>query len=184
MTFARRVLSELGIANQDGEIALSARTRLKLAMGLARVGGLREAARALNWDEFEMLAEDCLFEAGYEAQRNVRVSDGTRGWQIDVVGLTAEMALCFDCKHWNSPSYPSKFTKAATHQTSATRILLRTIREKRGVTLAGLPILLTLFEPRRNLQDDVVLVPIQKLPDFLANLTLYSADLPFIIAGG
>lgn len=181
LAFARNTLEALGVDPTNVSVSLSTGTRLRLAMQVAVGGGLREAARFLNWREFETFAEQCLAEIGYNAQSNVRVKDGKRSWQIDIVALKADMALCIDCKHWTGPSYPSKFTDAAIHQVSATRSLIQRLRETRSVSPAGLPIILTLLEPRERVRNNVVLLSIEQLPDLLTNLTRYSTDLPFIL---
>ena len=153
-------------------------------MEAARRGALGDVARSLDWHEFEMFTERCLAEAGYDVKRDIRVRDGTRSWQIDVLGLKADKALCFDCKHWSTPSYPSKLEQAAEHQAVATRILLQNIWETKGPHIYGLPIVLTILDPRQRVRNGVVLLSIRQLPDFLGNLAVYSGDLPFIASEG
>src|SRR5713101_6720123 len=124
----RMTLSDaLGLNGQD--VRLSAELRIRLAMEIARVGQLGSAARDLTWQEFERFAEDCLGEAGFEAERNVRVKGEGRAWQIDVVGFRGELVLAIDCKHWNTPSYPARFKLAASHQRRATLHLLTSLEE-------------------------------------------------------
>src|SRR2546425_4622535 len=92
----RTTLSEaLGLNGQD--VHLSTELRIRLAMEIARVGQLGTAAKALTWQEFERFAEDCLGEAGFEAERNVRVKSEGRSWQIDLVGFRGELMLAIDC---------------------------------------------------------------------------------------
>ncbi len=178
--FAREVLAELGVDLEEGQLTISTGDRLRLAIEVSRRGALGDVARALDWREFEMFTERCLAEAGYGVKRDIRVTDGTRSWQIDVLGLKAETALCFDCKHWSSPSYPSKLEKAAEHQAAATRSLLQNIWKTKSPHIYGLPIVLTLFDPRQRVRNGVVLLSIRQLPDFLGNLAVYSGDLPYI----
>ncbi len=161
-------------------MTISTGDRLRLAIEVARRGALGDVARSLDWREFEMFTERCLAEAGYDVKRDIRVPNGTRIWQVDVLGLKAETALCFDCKHWSSPAYPSKLERAAEHQAAATHILLQSLWETKGSQIYGLPLVLTLFDPRQRVRNGVVLLSIGQLPDFLGNLTVYSDDLPYI----
>ncbi|HEY4822074.1 MAG TPA: nuclease-related domain-containing protein [Candidatus Bathyarchaeia archaeon] len=170
----------MGVDLEEGQLIISTCDRLRLAIEVARRGALGDVARSLDWREFEMFTEQCLAEAGYGVKRDVRVRDGTRSWQIDVLGLKAETVLCFDCKHWSSPAYPSKLERAAEHQAAATRIFLQSIWETKGSQIYGLPLVLTLFDPRQRVRNGVVLLSIGQLPDFLGNLAVYSDDLPYI----
>lgn len=91
--------------------------------------------------------------------------------------------MAVDCKHWDSPNYPSKFVKAAEHQRLALRVLMR--KTKNGSDPAarlewGLPVILTLFDPRSTISRNVVLVSVTRFSDFLAHLTPYDAELPFV----
>lgn len=161
---------------------LTPKTRLQLAFRAGKQGGLREVARALTWQEFEEFTEECLVSAGFQTSRGLTFRGEGRKWQIDLVARKSQMILVIDCKHWNSPSYPSKFRKAGHHQKLATKVLVHDL-ETKGISsterIRALPIILTLFDPRAQLADDVVLVSLEKLADFLNGVTPYS-ELPFI----
>jgi hypothetical protein len=140
-------------------------------------------ARALTWQEFERFGEECLVTAGFQTKKGLIISRDGRRWQIDLVAKKGLMILAFDCKHWNSPSYPSKFTNAAAHQKLATIALMRDLMDEKELSREGsyaLPIILTLFDPRTQIAGDAVLVSVDKLPDFLNGVTPYSENLPFI----
>lgn len=172
---ARTTLSgALGLSEQH--VDLSSERRLRLAMEIARMGQLGPAARSLTWQEFEKFAENCLREAGFEAERNVRVKGEGRAWQIDVIGIRGNLILVIDCKHWNTPGYISRFKQAGEHQRHATLHLLATVKERRQ----GLAIILTLREPPAQYSDGTVLVSVEKLPNFLSNVTPHDENLPFI----
>ncbi len=142
----------------------------------ARAGRLREAAQALTWQEFEKFGEQCLEEAGFRTERNVRVRGDGRAWQIDLVGFRGELIISIDCKHWNTPSYISRFKLAAEHQRHATLHLLATVKEGRQ----GLAVILTLRDPPAQLSKNTVLVSVEKFPNFLSGVTPYAENLPFM----
>jgi Restriction endonuclease len=165
------------------EVRPSTGLRLRLAMEIARAGQLGSAAKALTWQEFEKLAADCLGEAGFEAEKNVRIKGEGRSWQIDVVGLRGELVLAIDCKHWNTPGYLSKFKLAANHQRHAAIHLLTSLKEMSTEGSKGrqaLAVILTLREPPAQVSENVVLVSVEKLPSFLSGVTPYDETLPFI----
>ncbi len=180
--FAVDVFTRLDIHQENGRVSLSSGRRLVLAMGTARTGSVVEAGRYLAWQEFEKFAEQCLDEMGYETMRDLRVKGDGRNWQIDLVGMKSALVLCFDCKHWSAHSSPSRFRTAEEHQVKATGIVVRKISREARKAIHGLPIILTLFDPPTSLSKDVVVLSVQRLPGLLAELTPYSADLPFILA--
>ncbi|HWY28951.1 MAG TPA: hypothetical protein VNW25_06810 [Candidatus Sulfotelmatobacter sp.] len=182
-SFAQRVLARTGCLSGEERISLGSKQRLLLALEVARNGMLENAARALTWQEFEIFAEECLGEAGFQTEKNVRVKGDGRAWQIDVVGVRGGLILSVDCKHWNTPGYLSKFKLAAEHQRTATLHLLA--RQAKTTVHGGekrqaLPIILTMSEPPAQLYGGVVLVSVEKLPNFLSGVAPYDENLPFI----
>ena len=97
------------------------------------------------------------------------------------------MILAIDCKHWESPGYDSKLTKAADHQKLALHALIQQMTGRGDVEREGvfaLPIILTLFEPRSRLVDGAVVVSVEQFADFLEGVSPFSSELPFIHAQG
>jgi Holliday junction resolvase len=174
--FAKKVLTHALGETNDAWIFVSPKLRVNLALEVARAGRLRDAAQVLTWQEFEKFGEECLEEAGFRTERNVRVKGDGRAWQIDLVGIRGELVIAIDCKHWNTPSYISRFKLAAEHQRHATLHLLATVKERRH----ALAVILTLREPPAQLSEDTILVSVDKLPSFLGTVTPYDENLPFI----
>jgi hypothetical protein len=182
-SFARKALTNARIEHDSSWISLRPGSRVRLALDIARAGRLRDSARALTWQEFEKFAEDCLEEAGFQTEKNVRVKGDGRAWQIDVVGIRGDLVVTIDCKHWNTPGYFSRFRLAAEHQRTATLHLLARPVERmvQGDTeRQALPVILTVSEPRGQLSEGAVLVSVEKLPSFLSGVTPYDENLPFI----
>src|SRR2546427_9791711 len=182
-SFAKKVLTNALSELDDNWISLRPGSRIRLALDIARAGRLRDSARALTWQEFEKFAEECLDEAGFRTEKNVRVKGGGRAWQIDVVGFRGDLVVSMDCKHWNTPGHLSRFKLAAEHQRNATLPLLA--RPVENMTQGdreqqALPVILTLSEPRGQLSEGVVLVSIEKLPSFLSGVTPHDENLPFM----
>jgi len=180
---AKRILNSLKVNNENGQVSLSPDDRLRLAREASRGGFLGDVARTLDWQEFESFTEQCLDAAGYKVQKNIRTRDQGRIREVDVVAARGNLVLCIDCKHWNGPSYPSKFTKALEHQFEATCAFLRELCRRESGSFLGLPVVLTLLEPREKLRNGVVLLSIEQLSDFTGNLARFSESLPFISVG-
>jgi len=161
--------------------------RFKLAFEAFRHGALQQAARALSWQEFEAFIEECLQTVGFDTQKGTIIKDESRRWQIDVIAKKSRMILAIDCKHWESPGYDSKLTKAADHQKLALHALIQQMTGRGDVEREGvfaLPIILTLFEPRSRLVDGAVVVSVEQFADFLEGVSPFSSELPFIHAQG
>ena len=161
--------------------------RLRLAYEAVRHGAIQQVARALTWQEFEQFSEECLQAVGFDTKKGVTAKDDSRRWQLDVIAKKGSMILAIDCKHWESPGYDSKLSKAAEHQKLAVQALLHQMATKGeidGEGLQALPMILTLFEPRSRMVDGVVAVSVDQLADFLQGVSPYSSDLPFIHALG
>ena len=161
--------------------------RFKLAFEAVRHGALQQVARALSWQEFEAFTEECLQTVGFDTQKGTIIKDESRRWQIDVIAKKSRMIFAIDCKHWESPGYDSKLTKAADHQKLALHALIQQMTGRGDVEREGvfaLPIILTLFEPRSRLVDGAVVVSVEQFADFLEGVSPFSSELPFIHAQG
>lgn len=178
-TILTRILGD--ISNET--FSVDSRKRVQLALEVARSGRLKQAAHALTWQEFESFGAECLVEAGFRTEKNVRVKGDSRNWQIDLVGYRGDLALTIDCKHWSTSGYRSRLEPPAKHQRLATAHLLRTLAGKmsnRIDDLQGLAVILTLLEPPTRYLEKVALVGVEKLPSFLTSVTPYDPSLPLM----
>jgi hypothetical protein len=181
------VLGSILQIDEPSKARLTSSSRFKLAFEAAKHGALQQVARVLTWQEFEAFSEECLLTVGFETKKGLIVKDDSRRWQLDVIAKKGSMILVVDCKHWESPGYESKLSKAAEHQKLAVKALLHQMATKGeidGEGLQALPMILTLFEPRSRMVDGVVAVSVDQLADFLQGVSPYSSDLPFIHALG
>ena len=181
---AMAILTRFVDDSDDGQFLLNPKSRVKVAMEVARAGRLKDAARALNWQEFENFCAECLTEGGFRAEKNVRVMGDGRAWQIDLVGYRGDLVLTVDCKHWNTSGSESRLEPPAEHQRIATSHFLRTLikgaSDQRN--LQGLPVILTLLEPPTHFLGNAALVSVEKLPNFLSGVNPFDPSLPLISA--
>ena len=186
-TTEEQVTSILGPMLKLDELSnaqLNISTRFNLAFEAIRHGALQQVVRALTWQEFEAFTEECLQTLGFETRKGTIVKDSSRRWQIDVIAKKGQMVLAIDCKHWETPGYDSKLSKAAQHQRMAVNALIQQMMqtdEARAEGLSGLPVILTLYEPRQKLTGGAVAVSIEQFSSFLDGVSPYSPELPFII---
>jgi len=166
----------------SSSITIEPRTRFVIAQKAVQLGATEHAVKALTWQEFEAFGEDCLRTVGFQTWKGLVLKDDSRRWQIDLVGRKGPMVLSIDCKHWNSPSYPSKFRGAVAHQKLALPPLMKRVKAdlKSDEPLWALPIVLTLLDPRSRILDKAVLVSVGQFSDFLEHSTPYDSDLPFV----
>ena len=163
------------------DIRVTHKDRLQLAIIAARASGLSEASKVLDWQEFEMFAEECLCQSNFKTERNLRLKDGKKRWEIDVVARKGTLLLCFDCKHW-SHSSPQRLRDALVHQKKATTSLISIKRQQlmESMDFWALPVVLTLFGADEGLKEDGVIVSVDRLQDLLQHLTPYDPEIPFI----
>ena len=164
---------------------LNISSRFNLAFEAVRHGALQQVATALTWQEFEAFTEECLGTVGFETQKGTIVKDSSRKWQIDVIAKKGQMVLAIDCKHWETPGYDSKLNKAVRHQRLAVNALLQQMMQEDEASaedLLGLPVILTLYEPRKKITGGAVAVSIEQFANFLDGVSPYSPELPFITA--
>lgn len=157
-------------------------TRFDIARKAVQLGGLEQVTKALTWQEFETFGEECLRSVGFQTWKGLVVKDEKRRWQIDLAARKGPMLLSIDCKHWNSPSYPSRLRGAAAHQRLALPSLMNRVKldlDDDG-PLWALPIVLTLLDPRSRILNQAVLVSVVQFSDFLEHVTPYDSDLPFM----
>ena len=172
----------LGIMDHDG-FSVGSKSRVQLALEIARAGRLKDAAKALTWQEFESFGAECLSEAGFRVEKNVRIKGDGRAWQLDLIGYRGDLVLTVDCKHWDTPGYESRLAPHAEHQRCATAHLLRELAKKttdRQENLQGLATILTLVEPPARFLENSALLSVEQLPGFLNSVTPHDANLPLI----
>lgn len=180
---ARAIVTKFLSIADDGPVCLESKSRVHIAFEVARSGRLKEAAKALSWQEFESFGAECLAEAGFRVEKNVRVKAEGRSWQIDLIGYRGDLVLTIDCKHWNTPSYEARLAPPAEHQRKATGHLLRTMANKkseRRKNLQALAVILMLSDPPARFLENAAILSVEQLPGFLSAVTPYDDSLPLI----
>ena len=152
--------------------------RLKLAVHAIRLGADFESVSGfLDWKEFENIAALAFEVNGYRVKKNLRFKHAGRRWEIDIVGCRKPLAVCVDCKHWHHGMYPSALRKVVEAQVQRTFALAESLLKFVGeIECASwekaklVPAVLSLVKGRFKFHDNVPIVPVLQLQNFLTEL--------------
>jgi Holliday junction resolvase-like predicted endonuclease len=161
-------------------IEIDSPSRLKLAVKAVELGAdVENISDLLQWQEFEAMAALALEQNGYETLKNVRFKNDGKRWEIDVVGCRKPIVVGIDCKHWHHGMHFSTLKKAATAQAERVAAFAESIPNK-SINLPCVnwgkakfvPVIVSLIQFGSNFCNDVPIVPVLKLRDFICQLPL------------
>jgi Holliday junction resolvase-like predicted endonuclease len=159
--------------------------RLKLAVHAIQLGADLESVSALlHWKEFEEMAAFAFERNAYSVDKNLRFKHAGRRWEIDIVGYKKPIAVCVDCKHWHHGMHPSALKKIVKEQLERVSALAEALPSLDGKIecaswgkLKLVPAVLSLVASRFKFYDNVPVVPVLQLRDFLSQLPAYADSL-------
>ena len=162
--------------------------RLKLAARAISLGAdLEHVSSFLNWQEFEDITALALERNGFTTVLNMRFRKEGRRWEIDVVGCRNPLVLCIDCKHWQRSMNPSALRKIVKAQVKRTYALATTLPTPlikvecvKWNKAKFIPIILSLIPGRLKFYDNVPVVSVLQLQDFLSQVPAYVESLKYI----
>lgn len=162
--------------------------RLKLAVKAVSLGADVERVSAfLRWQEFEDMAAVALERNGYGVVENVRFKHEGKRWEIDVIGCKKPLAVCIDCKHWSrvAPSALKRIVEAQVQRVRALAESLPNITVELECTkwdkAKFVPVVLSLTQARFKFYDNVPVVPVLQMQDFLSQLPAYTESLKYFL---
>ncbi len=159
-------------------VAVGSEKRLKLAIKAITLGADVEAVtNLLGWQEFESIAAEAFTQSGYRVVQNFRFKQAARWWEIDVVGCRKPLVVCVDCKDFHqglSPSALRRIVEAEVERTRALADMLPTLSKKLDCTSWGrakfVPVVVVLLPSRFKYYEEVPIVSVLQLRDFLTSL--------------
>jgi hypothetical protein len=175
-----------GLVNLNGDlIEVTGDNRLKLAVAAATLGAdIEHISNLLCWQEFETIATMALRNNGFSVSKNVRFKHAGRKWEIDAVGCKSPLVVCIDCKHWQRSMAPSVLGKVADAQAERTEALadaLPNVKLQLECTkwrkAQFIPAILSLIPGSFKFYNDIPIVPVLQLQDFLNQLPAYMYSL-------
>jgi Holliday junction resolvase-like predicted endonuclease len=166
-------------------IEVSVDDRLKLAVKAVSLGAdVQHVSDLLLWQEFEEIAAMALRNNGFTVSKNVRFKHGGRKWEIDAVGCKRPLVVCIDCKHWVraiSPSVLGKVAQAQADRAKALADVLPNAKLQLECTkwekAQFVPAILSLVQSSFKFYDDIPIVPVLQLQDFVCQLPAYMYQL-------
>ena len=161
--------------------------RLRLAVEAVSLGAdVERISSFLRWQEFEDMAALALERNGYAVAKNMRFKYAGRRWEIDVVGCRKPLVLCLDCKHWQrgvKPSASRKIVEAQAERAHALADILPSPKLKVNCVKWNeakfIPVIVSLIPSSFKFYDDVPVVPVLQLQDFLIQLPAYVESLKY-----
>jgi len=159
--------------------------RLKLAIRAVELGGDVESVSSfLQWQEFEDIAVIAFERNNYSVNKNFRFKHGERKFEIDVIGCKKPIIVCVDCKHWHRSMCSSVIKKIVKVQNERTLALAESLPNLAAdlklslwKTVKLLPAVLSLAIGGLKYCDNVPIVPILQLQDFLGQLPAHVNNL-------
>jgi Holliday junction resolvase-like predicted endonuclease len=174
-----RGFREIGlIAGEDGVIEVSSNQRVKLAIHAIILGtDMERACKVLEWKEFENFAAAAFEVNNFDVKRRFRFKAARRKWEIDVLAYSEPYIVCVDCKRWRRGWGKSAIKRIVEAQTLRTKVLaevLPSLQKKiqlNGWTIATLlPVIISLFPGPAKFFENVPVVPILQLQNFIDKL--------------
>ncbi len=163
--------------------------RLGLAAKAASLGAdIEHISCFLRWQEFEDMAAMALQRNGYVVAKNTRFKHAGRRWEIDVVGCRKPLVLCVDCKHWQRGLKPSALKRVVESQVERAHALADTLPSAsvkiecaKWNRTKFVPVILSLVSSSSKFYDDVPIVPVLQLQNFLIQLPAQVESLTYFV---
>ena len=172
---------------KDDFVEADTADRLRLAVKAVTLGAdVEHVSEFLRWQEFENIAAVALERNDYVSRKNVRFKHGGRRWEIDVVGCRKPLVLCVDCKRWQRSVNPSALKKIVEAQVERARALADTLPSPslkiecvKWNRAKFVPVILSLMPSSFKFYDDVPVVPVLQLQNFLTQLPAYVGSVKY-----
>ncbi|TET24298.1 MAG: hypothetical protein E3J73_08550 [Candidatus Bathyarchaeum sp.] len=171
-----RGLREIGLIEcENGIIEVSSNQRVKLAIHAINHGtDIERVCKVLEWIEFENFAATAFETNNFAVKRRFRFKASGRRWEIDVLAYSEPLVVCVDCKRWRRGWGNSAIKKIVELQTQRTEVLAKNLQSlQRKIGLDGwkratlFPVILSLFPGPAKFYNNVPVVPILQLQNFL-----------------
>jgi len=166
------------ICEYQGLIEASRTQRVKIAVATLSSGADFERICAfLSWHEFEGIVAQAFEANDYTVLRNFRFKQDSRRLEIDVLGVKKPLIVCIDCKQWKrgwKRAAIAKAVEAQAHRAQALAKALAAYRQKMGLEQWGtarlIPVVMSLTPGPFKFYDDVPIVPVLQVQDFINEL--------------
>jgi Holliday junction resolvase-like predicted endonuclease len=163
-------------------IEVDATSRLKIAVKAVMLGAdFQTVSNLLCWQEFEEIAAYALKNSGYRVHHNLRFKQGTRRYEVDVVGCRKPLVVCIDCKRWQHSIAASALKKIVDEQTQRAEALADCLPNPKinlectkWDSAKFVPAVLSLMPGAYKFYHEVPVVSVLQLQDFICQLPFYT----------
>ncbi len=177
----RKLQNDTLIYVQRNVLEANSLQRLKLAVHAIHLGAdIENISSFLQWQEFENMAAVAFEQNSYRVEKNLRFKHDKRRLEIDIVGCRKPIAICVDCKHWHRGLSPSALKRIVEEQVERTFALSESMPSLTGKiecatwdNIKLIPAVLSLVTGRFKFYDNVPVVAVLQLQDFLGQLPAY-----------
>jgi len=178
---ALRKLCERGlIRQQHGLVEASPSQRVSMAVQAIKLDADSERiCKFLEWTEFESIAAQAFQANGFTVLRNFRFKHAGKRWEIDILSCKEPLIVCVDCKHWRRGWSRAATVKAVEAQVARTRAFTNALSncyQRAGLTewksATLIPLILSLVPATSKFHNNVPIVPVLQLQDFINKLPL------------
>ena len=118
----------------------------------------------INWQEFEDLVSSIFREHDFDVFQNFRFKTESR-YEVDLLSTKNNLIYAVDCKQWNRGRYKKTAIKNSVGKQ------MKRVKELKKVLIGEniriIPLLITLFEEDIIEHENVWIVPVWKLNEFL-----------------
>lgn len=144
---------------------------------------IEKIIEGIDWKEFEKVVGDILRTHEFNVYNSFRFKT-KKNYEIDVIGVKQNIILCIDCKRWKGGRYKNSGLKNAISKqkkrvSEFIKFLKKNPNGKKffGVEIKKMklvPFIVTWLEEDLKMYDNVVVVPVWKLNEFLLNINEYT----------
>jgi len=142
---------------------------------------IEKIIKEIDWKEFEKLIAEILKKHDFNVHNNFRFKTNRR-FEIDVLAIRHKTTLLIDCKQWGRGRYKKTGLKySVKEQKERTKQLKKFLKNnpiaqvKLNIkkTVKFIPLIVTWFEEELVEHENVFIVPLWKLNEFLLTLSEY-----------
>jgi len=176
----RKLLNDGFIRQKRGLVEASSSQRVSMAVQAIKLGAdFERICKFLEWSEFESIAAQAFQANGFRVLTNLRFKHAGKRWEIDVLSCREPLIVCVDCKHWQRGWSRAATVKAVEAQVERTRAFADALpnyyqkarlAKWRSATLV--PLILSLIHGPFKFYNNVPIVPVLQLQDFINQLPL------------
>jgi Holliday junction resolvase-like predicted endonuclease len=181
----KKLQNQYLIEINDEFIEADTQMRLGLAIKAIELGAdIENISNFLAWQEFEEMAAIALNKNGYVTKKNVRFKQNGKRWEIDVVGCKKVIVICIDCKHWHHSIHHSTLKKIVSAQIERVTAFSDSLPNPsidieciKWRNAKFVPAILSLIPGPSKFVDNVPVIPVLQLQDFLNQLPAHIESL-------